>query len=94
MDLPAGVAVLPAGELPPAPAGTLFVLGAYGGMRVAPTARFRLVFGRNEPYVHVSVGVDDPYVSREQGHISRIGSQWILRNVGRVPIRLPGSRLV
>jgi hypothetical protein len=53
-----------------------------------------VVFGRNEPQVHVCVGANDPYVSREQGSISHDGSQWVLRNLGRVPIRLPGSRLL
>ena len=80
--------------VPPVEPGTLFVLGLHGGMSVSPNSRFRLVFGRNEPEVHVCVGADDPRVSRRQGHISYEGSRWVLENVGRAPIRMPGARLV
>jgi hypothetical protein len=80
--------------LPPAQPGTLFVLGANGGMSVSPDARFDLVFGRCEPDVHVCVGVNDPHVSRRHGHIMREGSRWVLHNRGRLAIRFPGSRLI
>jgi hypothetical protein len=80
--------------LPPAQPGSLFVLGPYGGMSVAPDANFSLLFGRNEPEVHVAVGVDDTSVSRQQGLITRESSRWVLSNIGRLPIRFPGSRLV
>jgi len=80
--------------LPPARPGTLFVLGGNGGMSVAPDADFDLVFGRNSPDVHVCVGADDPHVSRRHGLISFQHSRWTLRNIGRLPIRFPGSRLV
>jgi hypothetical protein len=80
--------------VPPVEPGTLFVLGAHGGMSVSPNAKFQLIFGRNEPEVHVCVGPDDPRVSRRQGHISYDGSRWVLENIGRAAIRLPGSRLV
>jgi hypothetical protein len=63
-------------------------------MRISPYPGCRLVFGRNEPQVDVCVGADDPYVSREQGSVSHDGSRWVLRNLGRVPLRLPGSLLV
>lgn len=86
------------GGLPPARsaphAGTLFVLGSNGGMSVAPDAGFTLVFGRNEPEVHVCVGGDDKYVSRRQGLITREHSRWMLTNTGKRPIRFPDSRLV
>lgn len=78
----------------PPEAGTLFVLGANGGMSVAPDVDFPLVFGRNEPEVHVCVGAHDKHVSRRQGVISRRNSRWMLTNTGRRPIRLPSSRLV
>ncbi|OMI36304.1 hypothetical protein [Streptomyces sparsogenes] len=74
--------------------GTLFVLGANGGMRVAPDADFPLFFGRNERDVHVCVGAGDTCVSRRQGLITRESSRWMLRNTGKLPIRFPGSRLV
>ncbi|MGK5531387.1 hypothetical protein [Streptomyces sp. URMC 129] len=83
----------PTGGAPPQP-GTLFVLGANGGMSVTPDAGFPLFFGRNEPDVHVCVGGHDKHVSRRQGLITREYSRWMLTNTGRAPIRFPGSRLV
>jgi hypothetical protein len=80
--------------VPAARPGTLFVLGAHGGMSVAPDAGFPVLFGRNEPDVHVCVGAGDGCVSRRQGLITRAYSRWILNNTGRLPIRFPGSRLV
>lgn len=80
--------------VPPAQPGTLFVLGSNGGMSVAPDADFPLLFGRNEPDVHVCVGAGDTRVSRRQGLITRESSRWMLHNTGRLPIRFPGSRLV
>ncbi|WP_059008164.1 FHA domain-containing protein [Streptomyces specialis] len=98
---PSKVAVLPrdfgslARGLPPSVRpGTLFVLGANGGMSVAPDAGFRLLFGRGEPDVHVCVGAEDPHVSRRHGHITREHGRWVLHNAGRLPIRLPSARLV
>lgn len=79
---------------PSARPGTLFALGATGGMSVAPDANFSLLFGRNEPEVHVCVGPGDGHVSRQQGYITREHSRWVLNNIGRLPIRLPGARLV
>lgn len=81
-------------ELPPTEPGTLFVLGNMGGMSVAPDAGFQLLFGRNEPDVHVCVGATDPHVSRRHGVIERKGSRWVLDNVGKLPIRLPRSLVI
>ena len=80
--------------LPPAQPGTLFVMGEYGGMRVAPDADFDVVFGRCQPDVHVCVGADDPHVSRQHGRITRESSRWVLHNSGRLAIRFPGSPLI
>lgn len=91
--LPAGTTSLARG-LPPAPTGTLFVLGDRGGIRVEPTDRFQVLFGRNEPEVHVCVGVDDPGVSRRHGLLACEPGGWTLRNTGAIPIRFPGSRLL
>lgn len=91
--LPAGTASLARG-IPDSPTGTLFVLGDRGGIRVAPTERFQVLFGRNEPEVHVCVGIDDPGVSRRHGLLSWATHGWTLRNTGTVPIRFPGSRLL
>ncbi|WP_329177408.1 hypothetical protein [Streptomyces sp. NBC_01477] len=82
------------GGLPSAAPGTLFVLGPSGGMSVAPDADFPLTFGRNEPDVHVCVGMGDECVSRCQGLITYARSRWTLSNTGKRPIRFPGSRLV
>ncbi|MGP4114759.1 hypothetical protein ACTWP5_28115 [Streptomyces sp. 4N509B] len=95
--LPKDVGSLSGGPPPgarPHPPGTLFVLGAQGGMSVEPDAGFRLLFGRDEPEVHVCVGLGDTYVSRRHGLITRQDSRWLLTNTGRRPIRLAGSRLV
>ncbi|WP_064745242.1 hypothetical protein [Pseudonocardia acaciae] len=95
-----GVQLLPAGTgslargLPPCPVGTLFALGDRGGISVSPTARLDVVFGRNEPEVHVCVGEGDRAVSRRHGVISHDGHRWSVRNTGRVPIRMPGSHLL
>lgn len=80
--------------LPAAIPGTLLVLGSNGGMSVAPDADFPLLFGRNEPDVHVCVGESDTAVSRRQGLITREHSRWMLSNTGKLPIRFPGSRLI
>lgn len=79
---------------PAAPPGTLFVQGAYGGMSVTPDAGFDVLFGRNDPEVHVCVGPDDAHVSRKHGYITRDGTRWILTNIGGLPIRFPGAQLV
>jgi hypothetical protein len=95
-----GVGLLPAGagslawDLPPVPAGTLFVLSERGGIYVAPTNRFTVIFGRNEPEVHVCVGAGDQRVSRQHGWLRHDGQSWIVRNTGQLPIRLPDSRLL
>lgn len=100
MSSPGKVALLPKDfgslnrGLPPAEPGTLFVMGSAGGIRVAPDAHFEIVFGRNAPDVHVCVGTSDPHVSRRHGTISRPHRQWVLVNLGRLPIRFPGSKLV
>ncbi|WP_026932549.1 hypothetical protein [Glycomyces tenuis] len=81
-------------ELPPVQPGTLFVMGANGGMSVSPDSDFTVVFGRNDPEVHVCVGPDDLHVSRRHGYIRRRRSRWEVHNVGRLPIRMPESGLV
>lgn len=92
--LPEGSTSLARG-IPESPAGTLFVLGDRGGIRVEPGRRFQVVFGRNEPDVHVCLGREDPGVSRRHGLIGwDDDAGWSLRNTGLVPIRFPGSRLL
>jgi hypothetical protein len=82
-----------AAGVPPAPPGTLFVLGAHGGYAVPPRA-FTLLFGRESEDVHVAVGVDDPYVSRFHGRLMCDGTEWWLRNTGRLPMRLPREAML
>ena len=91
--LPAGSGSLARG-VPDATPGTLFVLGGRGGIRVEPRPRFPVVFGRNEPDVHVCVGEGDPRVSRRHGVLHYDRDRWTLRNTGSLPIRLPGSSLL
>lgn len=91
--LPAGFGSLARG-VPDGEPGTLFVLGERGGIRVAPRSSFQVVFGRNEPDVHVCVGYEDPGVSRRHGLLAWGVGGWTLRNSGVVPVRFPGSRLL
>jgi hypothetical protein len=78
-----------------APAGTLFVLGDTGGYAAAGVEGRRLVVGRNSRDVHVSIGGEDGYVSREHATLrceGRGGStRWLLRNGGKLPIRMPDA---
>jgi len=80
-------------HVPPAPAGTLFVLAQEGGYAVPPT-NHPLLFGRERDEVHVAVGTDDPYVSRKQGVFTWVGREWWLCNTGVRPIELSGSMLL
>lgn len=76
-----------------APAGTLFVLGDAGGYAAAAVEGRSLVVGRNAPDVHVAIGGEDGYVSREHATLRCVrhgtDTRWVLRNGGKLPIRLP-----
>jgi hypothetical protein len=78
-----------------APAGTLFVLGDAGGYAAAAVSGRELVVGRNTPDVHVAIGRDDAYVSREHATLRCVpyggATQWVLRNGGKLPIRMPDT---
>jgi hypothetical protein len=80
----------PAGSVP----GTIFVLGPQGGVSTDPTPGATVTFGRNLAEVDVCVGAEDDRVSRRHGLLSRGARHWALRNTGRLPIRLPGSRML
>jgi hypothetical protein len=80
--------------VPAAPAGSIFVLAAAGGFAAPPREKFEVVFGRKEPDVHVCIGSDDPRMSRLQGRLVCSGTEWWLRNEGKLPIRLPQSRFL
>jgi hypothetical protein len=85
----------PADKVPPAPPGTIFVLGPEGGYAV-PQRRYTLFFGRDREDVHVPVGMDDPTVSRRHGVFTCTGpdGDWWLRNTGKLPIELPDGALM
>lgn len=85
----------PADKVPPAPPGTIFVLGPERGYAV-PARRYTLLFGRDREDVHVPVGADDPTVSRRHGLFTCTGpdGDWWLRNIGKLPIELPDGALM
>ncbi|MET7995314.1 FHA domain-containing protein [Amycolatopsis sp. NPDC005232] len=80
--------------VPPAAPGTIFALAVTGGVRMPPRDGREVLFGRNREDVHVCVGEDDRKVSRKQGFLVRRRDAWWMHNTGRLPIRLPGSRLL
>jgi hypothetical protein len=51
-------------------------------------------FGRNISEVDVGIGGDDDRVSRRHGVLICIAGRWTLRNVGKLPIRLPSAQMV
>ncbi len=73
---------------------SVYVLSVAGGISVGPKEGRTLVFGRNRPEVHVCVGEDDPRVSREHGRLVHRAGKWWIENTGRLPVRLPGGRLL
>lgn len=75
-------------------AGTLYVLGPHGGVRVEPVDGTTVVFGRDASSVHVVIGIDDVGVSQQHGSISYNGRRWHMSNQGLRPIRLPESELL
>lgn len=89
--LPASVAPL-AGKVLKAKPSTFFVLGTDGGY-AAPPREFTLLFGRARDEVHVTVGPNDPYVSRVSGKFVCDGRDWWLHNEGYLPIQA-GDALV
>lgn len=74
--------------------GTVFALALTGGMRLGPGEGREVLFGRNRPAVHVCLGEDDPLVSRHHGTLTHRRGQWWVGNLGRLPIRLAGARLL
>lgn len=80
--------------VPPAALGTIVALAVAGRFTVGPKEGRTVLFGRNRPDVHVCVGEDDRKVSRCQGNLTYRDRWWWVSNTGRLPIRLPGSRLL
>lgn len=80
--------------VPPSAPGTLFALTVVGGITMGAREGRSVVFGRNRPDVHVCVGEDDQRVSRQHGALTHHDAYWWVTNTGRLPVRLPGSRLL
>ncbi|WP_369640658.1 hypothetical protein, partial [Nocardia sp. JMUB6875] len=80
--------------VPESAAGTIYALAVTGGVSAGLEEGLRIRFGRNRPEVDVCVGGDDRKVSRTQGLLTRHGNRWWLTNIGRLPMRLPGSRML
>jgi hypothetical protein len=76
------------------PAGTIFVVTEDRSFQKQLGPHCEVLFGRGGDDVHVTVGIDDPYVSRRQGLLLCDGFQWRLRNIGRLPIRLVDETMV
>lgn len=91
--MPPGAGSLAAGVAGGRP-GTIYLQSAKGGISATLRSGFTVVFGRNEPDVHVCVGGNDPQVSRRHGSVRSDGRCWTLRNEGQLPIVFPGPVLV
>jgi hypothetical protein len=80
--------------VPDAAPGTI-VAQSLAGRVVFPAREGRSwCFGRGGPDVHVCVGQDDLRVSREHGTVTYRQGVWWVENVGTLPLRLPGSRML
>ncbi|MFD2414786.1 FHA domain-containing protein [Amycolatopsis pigmentata] len=97
---PAGGEYLAAGHeslalgVPASTPGTIYVLSVIGGVSFGPRDGRTILFGRNRPEVHVCVGENDRSVSRCHGRLIHREHQWWLSTAGRLPVRLPGSRVL
>lgn len=80
--------------VPSSDPGTLYALSLNGGIAIGAKEGRTILFGRNRPDVHVCVGEDDRKVSRQQGSLAFRDGNWWLVNTGKLPLRLPGSRLL
>lgn len=74
--------------------GTIYALSVIGGITFGPRDGRTLLFGRNRPDVHVCVGENDRGVSRCHGALTHRENRWWVSTTGRLPVRLPGSRLL
>lgn len=94
-SLAAGVPAAPPEEqpLPVPPLGTVFALSAHLGWAVPPRP-FELTFGRDEERVNLPLGVKDQRISRCHGRLVCHGSEWTIRNEGRLPMLFPGDTML
>lgn len=68
--------------------------GPNNGVVAAPVSGNQVRFGRNKDEVNVTVGSNDPQVSRRHGRITYDGREWWLHNDGVLTVHLPRSRLL
>ncbi|QWF84108.1 FHA domain-containing protein [Amycolatopsis sp. CA-230715] len=80
--------------VPQAVPGAIVALSLSGKLTLAPADGRTLRFGRNRPTVDVCVGETDLQVSRTHGTLTHRSGQWWVSNTGRLPIRLPRTRLL
>jgi hypothetical protein len=74
--------------------GTIIVQSIASRLTFAAREGRTVCFGRSELDTHVCVGADDPHVSREQGTLTYRQGTWWVANLGRMPMRLPGPRML
>lgn len=81
-------------DVPRAAPGAVVALALTGRISVDPVEGRSVRFGRNRPDVDLCVGETDPRVSRQHGVLTRRADRWWVTNTGRLPIRLPKTRLL
>ncbi|WP_326835622.1 FHA domain-containing protein [Amycolatopsis rhabdoformis] len=74
--------------------GAVVVRGLAGTAAVRPAEYARLPFGRRPGPGGVTVGEDDPRVSREHGALTYRRGWWLLSNSGHTPIEFSPTRLL
>lgn len=74
--------------------GSIIVQSLAGRVAFAAREGRTVLFGRSDLDAHIRIGADDPRVSREQGVLTYRQGRWWATNLGRMPMRLPGSRML
>lgn len=80
--------------VPQAVPGAIVALSVSGKLTTEPADGRIIRFGRNRPTVDVCVGETDLQVSRTHGTLTHRSGHWWVSNTGRLPIRLPRTRLL
>src|SRR2546423_2646501 len=80
--------------VPQAVPGAVVALALSAKVTVDPEEGRTMRFGRNRPAVDVCVGETDLQVSRTHGILTYRDGQWWVTNSGRLPIRMPRTRLL
>jgi hypothetical protein len=74
--------------------GAIVALSLSMKVTLGPEEGRTMRFGRNRPAVDVCVGETDLQVSRTHGSLTYHDGCWWVSNTGRLPIRLPRTRLL